>query len=219
MWRLQYISDQMSFISTLAKKSNISSLYTVATLPKQFDGVFMQLATKHNFCVYTKCISRENHFEYPGFAAMKDFADSAHPEHLIYYCHSKGSGNRSERSLGIFKYHQIINISKDVITKMQEESIVKAGLYPSKSGFLWHNFFWVKAKYLTTKKINISSNRYYYESLIGEDENNDPQTTLGTLYLKPPGGEFEILNHFEAKDILGKPALDLMYSQHISITP
>jgi len=219
IWRLDYINNQMEFISCLAKKNNINSLFTVATLPKQCDGMFMQIATKHNFCIYTKSISRENQFEYPGFAALKDFADSAHPEHLIYYCHSKGSVNKSERSLGIFKYHQVININNEVIARIQQHDIVKAGLYPSKSGFLWHNFFWVKASYLATKQIKLSSDRYYYESLIGGDCNSISKKTLGTLFIKPPSAEFKILEYYDAKDILGKKELDLMYNEHISIRP
>lgn len=219
MWRLDYINNQMEFISCLARKNNINSLFTVATLPKQCDGMFMHIATKHNFCIYTKSISRENQFEYPGFAAIKDFADSAHPEHLIYYCHSKGSANRSERSLGIFKYHQVININNNVIARMQQHDIVKAGLYPSKSGFLWHNFFWVKANYLTTKKIKLSSDRHYYESLIGGDCNDISKKILGTLFIKPPSGDFKILENYDAKDILGKKELDQMYNEHISIRP
>ncbi|WP_447515436.1 hypothetical protein [Escherichia coli] len=219
MWRLNYIDNQMLFISCLARKNNINSLFTVATLPKQCDGMFMQIATKNIFCIYTKSISRENQFEYPGFAAIKDFADSAHPEHLIYYCHSKGSANRSERSLGIFKYHQVININNSVIARIKQHDIVKAGLYPSKSGFLWHNFFWVKASYLATKKIEVSSGRHYYESLIGGDFNDISKKTLGTLFIKPPSEDFKILDCYDAKDILGKKELDLMYNEHISIKP
>lgn len=181
--------------------------------------MFMQIATKNNFCIYTKSISRENQFEYPGFAAIKDFADSAHPEHLIYYCHSKGSANRSERSLGIFKYHQVININNSVIARIKQHDIVKAGLYPSKSGFLWHNFFWVKASYLATKKNEVSSERHYYESLIGGDFNDISKKTLGTLFIKPPSEDFKILDCYDAKDILGKKELDLMYNEHISIKP
>lgn len=217
IWRLKYISDQMAFISALAKKNNINSLYTVATIPKEYDGIFMQIATKYNFCVYTKFISRENCFEYPGFAAIKDFAESAHPEHLIYYCHSKGSVNISDRSLGIFKYHQIINISNHVTDMLAAEShFVKAGLYPSRKGFLWHNFFWIKASNLVTKKINKSSDRYYYESLIGTDDYGY-KSVLGTLFMRPPRESFNILEYFDAQDILGKPALDAMYNEHISI--
>lgn len=218
-WRLKYISDQMEFISTLAKKNNITSLYTVSTLPTSCDGLFTQIATKFNFCVYTKCTSRENKFEYPGFAAIKDFATSAHPDHLIYYCHSKGSVNKSERSLGIFNYHQVININTDVIDKLSQHDVVKAGLYPSKSGFLWHNFFWVKASYLATKKVNLSSNRHYYESFIGNDADSMNKKTLGTLFIKPPSGEFKILEYYEATDILGKVELDKMYFAHTSYMP
>lgn len=219
MWRLDYINNQMEFISYLAKQCNITSLFTVATLPKQCDGMFMQIATKHNFCIYTKFTSRINQFEYPGFAAIKDFADSAHPEHLIYYSHSKGSANRSNRSLGIFNYHQVININCDVIARLQQKDIVKAGLYPSKTGFLWHNFFWVKANYLTKKIIKASLDRHYFESLIGGDGDDTSHKTMGTLYIKPPEGNFKIMEHYEAKDILGKKELDHIYNEHISFKP
>jgi len=178
----------------------------------------MQIATRYNFCIYTKLISRENCYEYPGFLAIRDFAESAHPEHLIYYCHSKGSVNIGKRAKGIFKYHQVININNDVTARLLEEkNLLKAGLYPSKTGFLWHNFFWVKAGYLKTKEIRKSENRYYYESVIGGDK-NEYKTVLCTLYIKPPDETFKILEYFDAKDILGNPALDIMYNQYITMT-
>ncbi|MDF7702773.1 hypothetical protein, partial [Enterobacter hormaechei] len=113
-WRLKYIDEQMEFISQLAKRNNINSLFVVATMPEESDNAFIKIATKHNFCLYTKLVSRENCYEYPGFSAIRDFADSAHPEHLIYYCHSKGSVNVSDRARGVFKYHQVININNDI---------------------------------------------------------------------------------------------------------
>lgn len=215
-WRMDYIDEQMDFISTLAKKNNITSLYTVATMPKECDERFTEIATRHNFCVYTKLISRENCYEYPGFISMRDFAESAHPEHLIYYCHSKGSVNSSLKARGVFKYHQVININDDVTEILKNKShIVKAGLFPSETGFLWHNFFWVKARYLKTKNIKKSSNRYYYEALIGGDK-GEYRNVLCTLFINPPRKDFRMLDYFESKDILGKPALDLIYKEHIS---
>ncbi len=216
-WRLQYINEQMAFISTLARKNNIYSLFVVATIPEEHDSALIKIATEHNFCLYTKLTSRENCYEYPGFAAIRDFAESAHPDHLIYYCHSKGSVNISERARGVFKYHQVININAHITNTLEtEKKFLKAGLYPSKTGFLWHNFFWIKAGYLKTKTIKKSSNRYYYESLI-EDNEEGHKSVLCTLFIKPPREDFEILEYFNSSDILGKTALDIIYNEHIAI--
>jgi hypothetical protein len=69
----------------------------------------------------------------------------------------------------------VINPWKTVVEKFSEhEQINKAGWMASRAGWVWFNFFWVRASYL--KRVVcptvVSSDRYYYESWLGRLSTN-----------------------------------------------
>ncbi|MDY0921317.1 hypothetical protein [Leclercia sp. CFBP8987] len=170
MSRARYINEQLSFLSKLCDENNISLKFIVATIPEKFSKILLNMAKECNFFIYSKYISDQNNYEYNGISACIDFAKKG-PESLIFYCHSKGSVNNNELSMGIFKFHCENNLKWDTNRLKSSNEIYKAGLFPSEYGWLWHNFFWVKSSYLRDKKLQPDGTRHYYEAFIGEKNN------------------------------------------------
>jgi FkbM family methyltransferase len=115
----------------------------------------------------------ENQFEYPGFKWMYELAQE-YPKSKILYLHTKGMvyhhlDDRDMCEKTILRY--TINDWKNIIKIFDENKIInKIGVYPSPEGWLWFNFFWIRAEYLTECIPPIlNKNRYYYESYIGRD--------------------------------------------------
>jgi hypothetical protein len=62
------------------------------------------------------------------------------------------------------------------------KNINKIGLFPSETGFIWYNFFWVRGSYIKNTPL-ICSDRFYYEHYIGlhanEESGNDCYSLFG----------------------------------------
>ncbi|EPP8200998.1 MULTISPECIES: hypothetical protein [Enterobacteriaceae] len=179
--RAKYINEQLLFLSNLCDENNINLKFIVATIPERFSGMLLKIAKECNFLIYSKYISDLNNYEYNGISACIEFAEQG-PEALIFYCHSKGSVNKNELSMGIFKYHCEYNLRWDTDQLKLSDEIYKAGLFPSEHGWLWHNFFWVKSSYLRDKKLQPDGTRHYYEAFIGEKNNKQAhKNVISTL--------------------------------------
>lgn len=170
--RSEYISKQMSYLANLCDKNHISMRFVVATIPRRFIINLVDIAKKNNFHIYSKHTSNSNNFEFNGISACIDHANTS-PNSLIFYCHSKGSVNHNELSMGIFKFHCKNNLEWDTNKLVADEAKYKAGLFPSEHGWLWHNFFWVKTSYLIKKELLPNKPRHYYEAFVGERENKE----------------------------------------------
>lgn len=165
--RYTYIASQLQYLSNLCDENNIQQRFLVATIPDKLHSALFYMAREYKFNICHQFTSNENSFEYPGIAACTSFAKQ-NPSAIIYYCHSKGSVNRTKLSMGIFKHHCSINLAYNLDEFISAHDKYKAGLFPSEYGWLWHNFFWVKASYLMNKEVQKSPRRHYYESFIGE---------------------------------------------------
>lgn len=182
--RRDYISNQMKYLANLCDKNNINTRFIIATIPERFYIDLVVIAKRYNFHIFSKYISNNNNFEFNGISACIEYANE-NPESLIYYCHSKGSVNHNELSMGIFKYHCKNNLDWDCNTLIIDNNKYKAGLFPSEHGWLWHNFFWVKASYLKNKELLSDQSRHYYEAFIGERENKQAHlNVISTLSSK-----------------------------------
>ena len=110
-----------------------------------------------------------NQFEYPAIKLVHDLA-MQYPESTFLYFHSKGmTHNLHSRSL-----QEVLLLTKTFenwrknIQLLNKENKQKAGLFSSKEGWIWYNFWYAKGGYLAKcSKPEISDSRYYYEAWLG----------------------------------------------------
>ncbi|MBD1392152.1 hypothetical protein [Mucilaginibacter glaciei] len=114
-------------------------------------------------------ISSINQFEYPAIKITHDLA-LQYPESTILYFHSKGmTHNLHSRSLQeTFLLASTFENWRKNIQLMNKENKQKAGLFSSKEGWIWYNFWYAKGSYLAKCSApEIHDFRYYYESWLG----------------------------------------------------
>jgi hypothetical protein len=88
-------------------------------------------------------------------------------------------------------YKQIINIFE------KNHNVSKVGSFPSTSGFIWFNFFYVRGTYLKKcKDPIITKDRYYYESYLGNDYPFNDKGESYCLY----SNKNEYFNHITAAE-------------------
>ncbi|SDF56558.1 hypothetical protein SAMN05216464_12058 [Mucilaginibacter pineti] len=110
-----------------------------------------------------------NQFEYPALKLAHDLAVES-PESIILYFHSKGmTHNLHSRALEeIFLLTKTFQNWRKNIQLLNTENKQKAGLFSSKEGWIWYNFWYAKGEYLAKCSApEISDNRYYYEGWLG----------------------------------------------------
>uniref|UniRef100_A0A6C0DRB2 Uncharacterized protein n=1 Tax=viral metagenome TaxID=1070528 RepID=A0A6C0DRB2_9ZZZZ len=118
----------------------------------------------------------ENLYEYPGILSLYEECNK-NPEKIYLYFHSKGMFfyQNDERLLDeIIIFKLVITNWKNVINIFNNNNkINKVSFGCSKEGFCWYNFFWVRGEYITKcNRPKITDDRYYYESYIGEENEN-----------------------------------------------
>ena len=139
---------------------------------------------------------RSNRFEYPGFRAMKTLAERSAPDDLIYYCHSKGIIQLSPSKMGLFRLQTKVGLTADLEALTTNPRLTRAGLFPSKWGWCWQNFFWVKAGHMAGLAVEEADDRYHFEALIGGERDKDGYQGVLPLIDRLP---------FEETGIIAKP--------------
>jgi len=169
--RLSYIERQLLWIKkciTCDARTNLNVIVAI-TCPVTHDDIINRLVISFDFSLYP-LVNRRNTFEYHGFTCLMDIASKISPSDFIFYCHSKGVVNKSAIALSIFKMHTSLLLNENILLS-DFDKYDKIGLFPSEYGWMWHNFFWIKAQFLLQKKLRNLSNRHYYESFIGDFSN------------------------------------------------
>ena len=169
--RLDFMADQLRWLSALIDQLAEPVERLVAYVaPRSWDDRVHAAIAHHRFAVDPASIrsERRNSFEYAGFRAMKAQAAERPPDDLIYYCHSKGITQLSSSKMGLFRLHSEVGLTADLAALTGDADLTRAGLFPSKWGWCWNNFFWVKAGYMARLAVEESPDRYHYESLIGD---------------------------------------------------
>jgi hypothetical protein len=118
--------------------------------------------------VFSECFN--NQYEYPGLLLLYDLCQQ-NPDDIFFYFHSKGmvfNNDSNERveferitlratlhywEKAIWVFENICNVNK-------------IGLWPSEKGYIWVNFFYIRASYLNKPPI-ITSDRWWYEEYLG----------------------------------------------------
>jgi hypothetical protein len=217
--RFSYVCKQLGFLHQLVISScrnNDAKVVVVGTFPTCLTDALESVCVGFGFSLDYNYISRVNVFEFIGFKALHRYASNLNTDDLIFYCHSKGVVNKGakERGMGIYKLHLIANLFADVDSVFAVPNILKAGLFPSRFGWLWHNFFWVRTSYMAGKSIEVSSRRHHYEDLIGDHKN--PQAFKACFSTLPPVVSFFIgaqKDFFESLDINGNFGLIRLYDE------
>ncbi|ATE64462.1 hypothetical protein [Rhizorhabdus dicambivorans] len=182
--RLGFMGEQLRWIAELIRPSAEPIEVVVAYVaPRAWDAEVHHAIASHGFSIDPASIEsdRRNRFEYPGFRAMKAVAERSSPDHLIYYCHSKGISQLSPGKMGLFRLHTEVGLTADLALLTGNPAITRAGLFPSRRGWCWHNFFWIKAGYMARLPVEESDDRYHFEALIGD--HGDRQGYEGVLPL------------------------------------
>jgi len=169
--RLSFMDRQLQWLSDLIEASGSGTEVLVPYVaPRAWDAELHHVIASHGFQIDPASIrsERRNRFEYPGFRAMKTLAEKSAPDDLIYYCHSKGIVHLDESKMGLFRLHTEVGLTADLTMLTGNSSITRAGMFPFKFGWCWYNFFWIKAGYMAGLTVRESTDRHYFEELIGD---------------------------------------------------
>lgn len=213
-FRIQHTINQLRMLNETLRKNefHLDRKFVVPVCPVIVTGVIRSKCSEFGFDIYDGFV-RENWYEYPTFLAMRNYSQDF--DGLLFYCHSKGSFNRTNDSNGIFNFHTSTLLNESVIDNFQDPAIQNIGLYPSQHGFLWHNFFWVRSSFMAQKDVPIFEDRYDYESLIG-DKNNPLayRECKGLAYIE--GFQHKEFYSSDDLNLNNKVLLDL-YAKYVSL--
>jgi hypothetical protein len=211
--RFILIDKQLQYVSLLEKTKPFHKKYLVATIPSKLDCLVKLIAAKYGYTIANTSLSRKNTFEYPAFSLMSKLSAVSDENDIIYYFHSKGSGNPTDFSFEIFKMHVNALIRMNVDEVFSNEHILRAGLFPAQQGWLWHNFFAIRSSVLN-KRIVRSKDRYHYESAIGVMSDihcfKSVHSLIPELY---PDTSFEIKEFYIPDELVDEKTKVLMVPQ------
>jgi len=182
--RLGFMERQLQWLAALiAPSARRIDVIVPYVAPRAWDGEVDRAVKRHGFRLDEASIDAErvNRFEYPGFRAMKALAGQASPDHLLYYCHSKGIFDLDERKMGLFRLHSQVGLTAPLDRLAGDQGVTRAGLFPCRYGWCWYNFFWIKAGYMAGLAVEESAHRHDFEALIGD--RSDPEGFRGVLSL------------------------------------
>lgn len=169
--RLAFMASQLQWLSDLiAMSGQRIEVLVPYVAPRAWDAEVQGAIARHGFGIDPASVvsDRRNSFEYPGFRAMQTLARQSAPDDLIYYCHSKGIVQLSQGKMGLFRLHTTVGLTADLCRVTAEPGLSRAGLFPSKFGWCFYNFFWIKAGYMAGLAVEESADRYHFEALIGD---------------------------------------------------
>ena len=182
--RLSFMDRQLQWLSDLIELSgNRTEVLVPYVAPRAWDADVHRAIARHGFRIDAASIrsDRRNRFEYPGFRAMRTLAEGSASDDLIYYCHSKGIVQLAESKMGLFRLHTAVGLTADLNMLTARPDLNRAGMFPSKFGWCWYNFFWIKAGYMAGLTVKESADRYDFEALIGN--HSDKEGYRGVLPL------------------------------------
>lgn len=114
-------------------------------------------------------VSDKNEFEYPPLKLVHDLAIKNADATFLYF-HSKGMTHKlHSRSLeDITLFTETFERWRRNLQLLQQSKASKMGLFPSRTGWIWYNFWYAKGAYLASLEApEKSENRYVYESWLG----------------------------------------------------
>lgn len=173
------VREQLDGIKRIGLYSECETIHMcVIAVDKELNKL-RELLYKEYTKVEIKYTFVDNVYEYPGlkllYESAKECCNNNNDNDTVFlYLHTKGmtSGTADRcphytRKL-MFKY--TIENYKEYIDVFENNSMVDVGgVIPHKCGFIYFNFFWVRASYISTYCIEpkLTTNRYIWEIWIG----------------------------------------------------
>jgi hypothetical protein len=170
LWR-QLIIAQLTDLNTIGLSANSDVYVTCSALEQSLLNEAIALI-KSIIPSATIATLHGNLYKYPGIEKVWTLGNlTTHDpsKHLILYFHSKGmtSGDPSQvrDHCNTILTKTVILPWREVVNRFNSDSrVMKAGYVASTSGWIWFNFWWVRASYLqTVVKPIITPRRHYYE--------------------------------------------------------
>jgi FkbM family methyltransferase len=111
-----------------------------------------------------------NQFEYPGLMLLHNLAKE-NPDEIMLYIHSKGMVFNNHPSIRSIAEQPTLRATlynwKQTLSLFDNKFINKVGVWPSEQGFIWLNFFFVRASYIELPP-GIHTDRFEYEYYISK---------------------------------------------------
>jgi hypothetical protein len=222
--RIAFMESQLQWIAALIQASGLHYEVVVPYVaPRKWDAAVHDIIQRYGFRIDPASVaaSRINRFEYLGFRALKEIAEAAaDPDHLIYYCHSKGITQLSPSKMGLFRLHTHIGLTADLRQLAAEPRLTRATLFPSKFGWCFYNFFWIKARYMAGLTVDESADRYAFESLVGDPTDREGYRGVLPLIGLLPQSErgLPASDWYRASDT-SSPELTATYDRYATLPP
>ena len=132
-------------------------------------------------------VERGNAYEYPGLRCVWEIAreipEGGRKNSVILYFHAKGMSNGDKGSVktseNTMLTDTVIKPWREIVARFgSEPGLNKAGHSAAKDGWIWYNFWWVRASYLMdSPRPILTDRRHYYEDWLGrrikDAANND----------------------------------------------
>lgn len=121
----------------------------------------------------TLTMHKENNHEYFGIHRVWSLSHRTASRYLLYF-HTKGitrkkfTKNDARDSMGTQLINTVIRPWKKVVTIFHDHPLIdKIGYSFSREGWIWYNFWWIRASYCRQlEEPAPTENRYYYEEYI-----------------------------------------------------
>lgn len=139
--------------------------------------------TVHNKIVNFLHHNTENQFEYPGLKYVHTLSSQVDPDDLILYFHSKGITQVKNPTAENSRFFAEVRVFNTVINRWkyhlwvlnQFPSINKTGASSGGIGWVWFNFWWARASYLSQcEEPIITTRRHYYEDWVARFVGPEP---------------------------------------------
>lgn len=178
---------------------DVKTIHRIAKkiLPSIFDNQDTRITKPQNSRLEIRLFDN-SHFEHQGIRALWSESHSSNNNDILIYAHCKHITQIDQTKK--VSHHskacsEIILRNLDTLTSLLNtfETIDRAGISQGETGWMWHNFFAAKARYLKKRpEPLLSDRRAYYESwLTGEarfEENyKAPEKNKGLSMLTPKG--------------------------------
>ena len=219
--RLSFMERQLKWLATLiaASPHAITGLVPYVA-PRRWDAEVHEVIARHGFAIDPASIAadRRNRFEYPGLLAMRTLARQSAPDDLLYYCHSKGIVQLSHGKMGLFRLHTHVGLTADLTPLIRDPDLNRAGLFPSKWGWCWYNFFWIKAGHMARLSVEEAEDRYLFEALIGNRDDKEGYRGVLPLIGEVPADERGVpVQPWYRPAETASPALDASYARYAAM--
>ena len=170
----QLITHQLKEVKDWGLVEKSCKFFTVFTSPKQETLDAVKTAVKHLLPKAEVSTELGNPHERPGLLRVwncaREIPEAKRQQSIILYFHSKGMVNGDKSKIKTDANNNMTNIVikpwREIAARFKRDPAVnKAGFSAAPDGFIWHNFWWVRANYLMdVPRPAAAKRRHYFEN-------------------------------------------------------